>query len=650
MYIPKSSLVILFIACSFAIAQAQSSTQFSETPVPYKGSKITVNSVAYSADGSLLVGGSQDKSIYVWYASNAELKFNLDGHKGPVTAVDVNPKTKQIASGSYNDESVRIWNSGTGKQELEISGHRGIMSLAYSSNGSYLATSGGIPSDHKTGTINIWNAKDGSLKREVFREDIGKYHPSCVAFSPDNKFLACGFSNDKHCVKIWNVETGELVKTISHISDVTGIAYSPDGTMIAGGGVDKILYIWNSKTGAVIHKLSGHAGYIGSVSFSPDGKLVASCGMDRQSKFKVWDVSAGKLVQSIDRRCSDVNTVKFSPDGGSIAIGVTTYGDLFSVATVEVYKTGQAVEAADWPKYQLKPTRESIAFPASPEVTTRQSGAYTYHRQLLTHGYYVYDVNIVEYPRAPATQADRTSQCTGMAGRYRDSRNATIVTEESFSMDGEIGKDYVMTSGDKRYRYRIVMKGKYMYQISFLSRNKESCAEEEKFMKSFGAVSQTSNTTTNVTPDRAPTSASLTPISDAVGGFEATFYSRPTSTHKKNEDGTVTTTYEGNYDQMTFRISSIDFSRANYDVSDEQMVDLMAKDYIKRAKGKVTSQSEISQDNAKGRDYVLLSGSTRIRYKILIKGKKLYQITCGSKNNSENARERAFYKSVKLLD
>jgi WD40 repeat protein len=55
---------------------------------------------------------------------------------------------------------------------------------------------------------------------------------------------------------------------------------SPDGTLIATGGLDKSVRIWDIKQGKEIHKFEGHDAEVYWVAFSPDGKRVASCGKD----------------------------------------------------------------------------------------------------------------------------------------------------------------------------------------------------------------------------------------------------------------------------------------------------------------------------------------------------------------------------------
>ena len=62
-----------------------------------------------------------------------------------------------------------------------------------------------------------------------------------------------------------------------HSSGVTSVSFSPDGTQIVTGSIDKRAMIWDAKTGTRIGEpLKGHSGRISSVSFSPDGTRIVT--------------------------------------------------------------------------------------------------------------------------------------------------------------------------------------------------------------------------------------------------------------------------------------------------------------------------------------------------------------------------------------
>ena len=113
-----------------------------------------------------------------------------------------------------------------------------------------------------------------------------------VNFSADGKTLASGSSDNT--IKLWNVETGEEIRTLSHTSYVYSVSFSADGKTLASGSHDKTIKLWNLETGDEIRTLSGHQGSVNSVSFSSDGKTLAS-GSDDET-IKLWDVDLDSLM------------------------------------------------------------------------------------------------------------------------------------------------------------------------------------------------------------------------------------------------------------------------------------------------------------------------------------------------------------------
>jgi WD40 repeat protein len=137
-----------------------------------------------------------------------------------------------------------------------------------------------------------------------------------VAFSPDGQVLAA--ANVDGALRLWRAADGQLLQVFVHPSGVTSVAFSPDGAWLVSGSYDGGVRFWRVKGGALTRTLKVE-GTVWSVTVSPDGQRVAASGEDKM--VHIWRVSDGVPLRALAGHALNVWHLAFSPDGRRLASG-----------------------------------------------------------------------------------------------------------------------------------------------------------------------------------------------------------------------------------------------------------------------------------------------------------------------------------------
>jgi WD40 repeat protein/serine/threonine protein kinase len=265
-----------------------------------RGHEQRMNDLAFSPDGSRLATASLDDAR-VWDPNTGNLIATLRDPEGPIETLAYSPDGSRVATAGV---TARVWDPDTGSLIAILEGQAG--DIAFSPDGTRLATGSGDK------TARIWDPDTGNLIATL-RHDTPLF---MLAYSPDGSRLATiGEGGNSVCV--WDLDTSDISTTLQgHELRVFDIAYSPDGSRLATAGQDGTARIWDPNTGDLIATLRGHKHPIIDIAYSPDGSRLATASDDQTAR--VWNPNTGDLTTTLHHE-SYVNHLAYSPDGARLA-------------------------------------------------------------------------------------------------------------------------------------------------------------------------------------------------------------------------------------------------------------------------------------------------------------------------------------------
>jgi WD40 repeat protein len=272
---------------------------------PLRGHTLTINTAAFSPDGTRIVTTSADNTARIWDASTGEpVGKPLTGHLGPVFCGVFSPDGRRIVTGSY-DRTARLWDAATGEPVGEpLKGHeQPVTSAAFSPDGLLIFTGS------YDGAVRRWEAKSGRPiggPATIHADAIWS-----VAFSPDGKLVVTASSDKK--VRIWDAKTGERIgETLGgHNESASSAAFSPDGRYVVTASSDKTARIFDVGSRAVAGEpLLSHQGGVLSAMFSPDGQRIVTASADKTAR--IWDATSRKEIAKLVARVIRTEGTVFS--------------------------------------------------------------------------------------------------------------------------------------------------------------------------------------------------------------------------------------------------------------------------------------------------------------------------------------------------
>jgi len=209
---------------------------------------------------------------------------------------------------AYSGE-VRVWRTEDWRPiSIKHSGNRGgphFGALGFLGNGDRIAVG------WSSGKVSVHESATGAQLREfeAHQEPI-----ATMAVSPTTNVIATSAGYSDRTIKLWNADSGEAIGELTgNQAWVPGLAFSPDGALLASAGSDQTIRLWDTKSWAPVATLRGHEDEMYCVAFSPDGRRLISG--DKEGSVRLWQIPPAKRPSVVSVLPGTWGTLAISPDG-----------------------------------------------------------------------------------------------------------------------------------------------------------------------------------------------------------------------------------------------------------------------------------------------------------------------------------------------
>ena len=271
-----------------------------EPIVPFTAHHKSVRSLVVAPDGTIISGG-EDGRTKLWSLDGQ--RRGLEGHTAPVLGLALSADGSKLATASV-DRSIRVWDVGSATEigaPLLVQANS-VQSVVMSPDGQSLV------SRHASGDIRVWNLATGESR--LLDTVPGA---SNIAVAPDHRSVAVGESGG---VRVLAVD-GAPARRLSAGATVVSVTFSPDGKMLAAGGVGGEVLLWDLASGAS-RVLAPRRGAVHELAFSDDGRWLAAA--SAAGDVGVWDLVRDR-ARTLIGHVGAVEALAFVPGSSELVTG-----------------------------------------------------------------------------------------------------------------------------------------------------------------------------------------------------------------------------------------------------------------------------------------------------------------------------------------